>query len=397
MSSTPAAVTTILDVANDRTRALVERRRRGGVQHRGELVRRALLLADACGLLAAFMLAQALFGGSGSRGHVGPSTETLIFFASLPVWVVAARAYGLYDHDEERTDHSTVEELVGVFHLITVGSWLLYVIAAFTQVASPTLARDLSFWAFGIVGVSVLRVIARTLCRRSSAYVQNTVIVGSGHIGQLVARKVLQHREYGLNLVGFVDRPSRRRREGLEHVAVLGGVEQLHDVVEQLEVDRVIFAFADTPSKDLVALVRELRDRHVQIDIVPRMFELAGPALEVHDIEGLPLIAIRSRRPDRSSLLVKRVVDIGVAGLMLLLLSPVFVWIAWRIHRDSPGPTFFRQTRLGYGQREFTLLKFRTMAVDTDPSATRSTADARSPVTWRQRRVASSSWNSPTR
>jgi len=358
-----------LEAVDERTRDLLARRREGTLPRRGDIVRRALLLADIGGLLVTFVVSQAIFSGHGADDRLGPSTETLTFLATLPVWAIAARAYGLYDRDERRTDHSTVEDLTGVFHLITVGSWLLFALVAVTHVASPPAVRELFFWAMALVSVSALRVLARTLCRRSASYLQNTVVVGAGHTGQLVARKVLQHREYGLNLVGFIDhREPRERWPGLERVPVLGEVRRLPEIVDQFGIERVIFAFADTPSRKLVALIRELRDREVEIDVVPRMFELTGPALDVHDIEGLPLIALRSTRPRRSSLLLKRLCDVVVATVLLALTAPLFVWIALRVRRDSPGPVFFRQTRLGYRRREFTLLKFRTMAVDTDPS-----------------------------
>jgi len=357
----------VLEAVDARTRELVERRRRGSVRRRGFVVRRALICADLVGLVTAFFVSQALFG-DGAGGRLGMSTETLVFAATLPVWVAAAQAYGLYERDEERTDHSTAEELAGVFHLLTVGSWLLFVFVTVTHAAHPSVSRQVSFWVFGLLGVAVLRVVARTAVRRTSDYLQNTVIVGAGNVGQLVARKVLAHREYGLNLVGFVDHEPREWRPGLEDVPVLGSVETLPRIVEQLDVDRVIFTFANTPSRELVTLVRDLRDRDVQIDVVPRMYEITGPAVEVHDIEGLPLLALRPPRARRLSRAVKRAADVLVSSALLLVTAPLFAWIAWCVHRSSPGPVFFRQQRLGQGRRVFTCLKFRTMRADTDPA-----------------------------
>ena len=71
-------------------------------------------------------------------------------------------------------------------------------------------------------------------------------------------------------------------------------------------------------------------------------------------------------RPSRLGRTAKRALDIAVAGTLLALTSPVIAFLAWRIRRDTPGPAFFRQERLGEGQKPFTVLKFRTMAVGTD-------------------------------
>ena len=106
------------------------------------------------------------------------------------------------------------------------------------------------------------------------------------------------------------------------------------------------------------------------------MFDLVGPKAEIHTLEGLALVGLPPAKPSRSSLLLKRAVDIAGASLGLLLTAPLFAYVAFRIRRDSPGPVFFRQTRLGMNMREFEALKFRTMYVDTDDSAHRDYVQA---------------------
>lgn len=145
------------------------------------------------------------------------------------------------------------------------------------------------------------RAIARGVCRRSLLYLQNTVIVGAGEIGQLVARKLVQHPEYGLNLVGFVDDRPRERRTELEHLALVGGVDRLPELIALLDVERVVVAFSNSAESDLVELVRSLRDLDVQIDFVPRLFDLVGPKAAIHTIEGLPLVGLPPVRLARLS------------------------------------------------------------------------------------------------
>ena len=91
---------------------------------RGELVRRRLLIADAVGLALAFLVAQLLFGHTSTPSRLSSTEQYLFFVATIPGWVVLAKLYQLYDHDDERTDHSTLDDVVGVFHLATVGAWL---------------------------------------------------------------------------------------------------------------------------------------------------------------------------------------------------------------------------------------------------------------------------------
>jgi len=145
---------------------------------------------------------------------------------------------------------------------------------------------------------------------------------------------------------------------------VLGGPEELAETAEAFDVDRVILAFPPRKPEDVVELVRPLRDRGVQVDIVPRLFDALGPAATMHSLEGLPLIALPAARISPLAAWTKRCIDVVGASLALLALSPLMAWIAWRIRRDSPGPVFFRQTRLGMDMREFTFLKYRTMRTD---------------------------------
>jgi exopolysaccharide biosynthesis polyprenyl glycosylphosphotransferase len=339
---------------------------RGATRGRGWLVRRVLLAADLIGLVGAFLVSELMFG-SLAPGGVHPEIAKLFvfFLISLPVWVIAAKIYGLYDHDEERTDHSTADDVVGVFHLVTVGVWILFAGAWLSSVTTPQLRKTVLFWALAIVFITVLRSLGRSLARRSEIYVQNTVIVGAGEVGQLVARKYLQHPEYGIRLVGLVDADPRDRREGLEDVAIWEPEDLLEQVREQ-RVERVVVAFSREPHGETLALIRSLRELGVQIDVVPRLFEAVPASVDIHSVEGLALLGLRPLKLARSSRVVKRGMDLVGSALLLPLFAPLMLYIAVRIKLDSPGPVFFRQTRLGEDMREFTTLKFRTMRVGTD-------------------------------
>lgn len=361
-----------IETLDTHTLEILSRRRpwRSNTWSRGWLVRRSLLTADVLGLTIAFLSAQALFSTT-ARDRVGPGAETIVFLCSLPIWVIAAHLTGLYDRDGERTNHTTVDDLAGVFTVMTIGAWAFTSFALLTHAVQPNPPRAVFFWGLSIVLVVLFRSLARTVCRRSRLYLQNTVIVGAGEIGQLIGRKILNHPEYRLNLVGFIDPNPRTRRSDLDNLTILGAPEQLPDLVELLDVERVIVAFSKEPHEEMLALVRTLRALNVQIDLVPRLFESVGPNVRLHTIEGLPLVGLPPAHLSALSQRLKRVIDVALALVGLILTSPLFVYIALRVKRDSPGPVLFRQTRLGQHMQPFTALKFRSMSVDTDTSAHR--------------------------
>jgi exopolysaccharide biosynthesis polyprenyl glycosylphosphotransferase len=195
---------------------------------------------------------------------------------------------------------------------------------------------------------------------------QNTMIVGAGEVGQDIARRLLKHPEYGINLVGFVDADPMERIEGLEHLAVLGEQSELPELVRLLDVERVIIAFSNDPHEAHLDLIRELNALDVQVDIVPRLFEVLSPSIDFHTVEGVPVCSLRPLRLSRSSRLVKRLVDLLLSAIGLVLLIPLFLLIGIAIRVDSPGPVFFRQVRMGEAGRLFRIWKFRSMGVDAD-------------------------------
>jgi exopolysaccharide biosynthesis polyprenyl glycosylphosphotransferase len=325
------------------------------------LARRALLCGDLLGLTVAY-LAAALTDDGNTYVQLRAS---LIFALTLPLWVSGAKLWGLYDRDDQRPGQSTVDDLGRIFQLITVGSWLALASLWLSGIRVSETA-SLTFWLTAIAAVSVFRAAARAAVRRHPDFPQDTIIVGAGDVGQLIGRKLAQHPELGLRLVGFVDSEPKTMRGDLVDLPILGAPADIVDIVARHNVERVIVAFSHDGHKDLVELVRSVQGLEVQIDLVPRLFEAVGPVVAMHAIEGLPLVTLPPAHPSRPARMAKRMFDVLVAAIVLVLALPLMALIAWKIKRDSPGPVLFRQRRLGEGQREFTLLKFRTMAAGTD-------------------------------
>jgi len=356
-----------MSIVDERTLEILERRRKTAiVRRRGWVVRRMLLLADLLGLLSAFALAELLSASGAAWDRFDRLDEILIFLGTLPGWIIMMKLYGLYEHDEERTDHSTADDLTGVFHVLCVGVLVFFAATWLTGFADPSTPKLLLFLILAVGLVTAGRVLARTLARRTVAYLQNTVIVGAGDVGQLIAKKLLQHPEYGINLVGFIDTEPKERRDDLEHLTLLGPPNRLPGIIRLFDVERVILAFSRDSHERSLELIRSLKDLNVQIDVVPRLYEMIAPGVGVHTVEGLPLIGLPSFNLSPSSQLLKRAMDVLLSAAGLILLTPFFLVIGLAIKLDSPGPVFFRQWRMGKGDKQFRIIKFRTMGVDAD-------------------------------
>jgi exopolysaccharide biosynthesis polyprenyl glycosylphosphotransferase len=336
---------------------------------RGWLTRRLLLTADLVGLVLAFVVTELLFAPAGASrpfDRVGSSLEVLLFAATLPGWVLGAKLYGLYERDEERTDQATVDDFVRVFHLVTVGSWLFLAAAWQTGSAHPFFPKVLTFWGLAIALITICRAVARGIARSRPSYNQKTIILGAGDVGQVIARKLGNHPEYGINLLGFVDDEPKERRDDLGNLTLLGSPDELALLVQSLGVQRVIVAFSTEPHERTIDQIRHLRDNWIHVDVVPRLFEIVSPGVGMHAVEGIPLISLPPSRLPKSSLIVKRTMDLAISAVGLTLLAPVFGLIALLIKLESKGPVFFRQLRMGSADHVFRIFKFRTMVADAE-------------------------------
>ena len=185
-------------------------------------------------------------------------------------------------------------------------------------------------------------------------------------MGQTIAEKLIRHGEYGLNIVGFVDAEPKTQRAGLEHLTILGPVTDLDAIIATYDVERVIVAFSRESHEDVVELLRSLEDHWVQIDIVPRLFEVVNADIGHSTIEGIPVHGLAPRTLSPTSRALKRITDVAISAAALVLLSPILVAIALAIVLESRGGIFFRQSRIGSGGEPFSIFKFRTMVQDAE-------------------------------
>lgn len=235
-----------------------------------------------------------------------------------------------------------MDEIIDVFHVLTVGTWVFFVIVEAADLLDPPLDRLVLFWLAAIVAIPAVRALTRTLCRRSLAYVQNAVIVGTRPVARLMARKILAHPEYGINIVGFVDGAPAVRSGSLGSIRILGPPERLRELKSELDLKRVIVAFTPDPHEYTLDVIRTLRELNIQVDIVPRLFEAVGTKNNVHMLAGIPLLGLPPPRLSPSSRFLKRALDLAGASLGLLVLAPLFAAVALAIKLDSRGPRLLR-------------------------------------------------------
>jgi exopolysaccharide biosynthesis polyprenyl glycosylphosphotransferase len=325
---------------------------------RDSVRRRLLALADILAIAAAYACVWLLVPPAGVELH-----DRLVLGAALPLWVLVNKLLGLYDRDANVIHKSTLDELPRLALSVVLGTALVYMLTpplAGVELARPQTA---AFTGFAVVLMPFARGIVRALVVHWYPP-ERCVIVGSGFVADLIARKIAVHPEYGVKLVGFVDVPHPEHQNG--NGSMLGDLERFEDICRDFRVERVVVAFSSLSHEDLINVIRTSKQLNLKITVVPRLFEVIGHSVEVDQLEGMTLLGLRGFSRTRSSLVLKRAIDFAGAGFLLVLLSPLLALIALGVKLTSRGPVLFRQERIGRANKPFRIHKFRTMVHGAD-------------------------------
>jgi exopolysaccharide biosynthesis polyprenyl glycosylphosphotransferase len=330
-------------------------------------VRRLLLTADLGALVLAFAAVD------GYRLLTGAPNEILVedlpmLLAGLPFWACFAYAFGLYHMQSRRVEHGVVDEIAPIWQMTALWGWSLVVVIAPLGLADPVAGQLVVFWLTATLLMVTLRAAVRSWSRRQPWYRQRALVVGTGMQLESLVQKVERHPEYAIDVVACVDHAAGVGPRSAHSVPVLDDDADVISQVSALGIDRVFQAWSPTAEdhEERFELARELSERGVRVDLLPSWFEVLGARLELHELEGLPVLTVPFVRLGRTSLRVKRAFDVTVSALVLLVLLPALLLCAVAIRLDSRGPVFFRQRRIGKDGKPFALVKFRSMHADAD-------------------------------
>ncbi len=279
-------------------------------------------------------------------------------------WALLANIYGLYDRDRVRFGRSVVDDLPDLLILSSLATWFGLLLLNASDVAHPKLRNAAAFWLVYLVLLTTGRTLVRWLLSAQTGFRQPALVVGAGQVGRMIAAKIASRSEYGLDVLGYLD--DDPVETGADDVRLLGRLVDAERVIGAYGIERVIVAFSQTSALGELDLCRRCLALGVKVDIVPRLYEVIGWRNYVRSLDGIPLIGLHTPSLSPLSQLLKRTLDLVLASIGLLALSPLFLYCAVRIKLGPPGPVFFSQERIGSGGQRFRILKFRTMMIDAD-------------------------------
>jgi len=324
-------------------------------RRRGALLRRLLAFADWTALLAALLVVTA----------ASSTTDVATLFWAVmfsPAWVLVVKFHGLYDKDHRRIRHSTLDELPSLVSATVVGVLVLDGLLALSPVGPLSPFSAIALGVGTLAGSFVLRGALRFLWHRLTA-LANGIVVGPADAVDIVARRVATHPETRLALVGYL---SSQAEPVAAELPRLGSIADISRTAREYAIERVVVTEEEMSEPAAERLIEECKAAGLALTFLPQHYGLLGRGIELNRLAELPVLDFRFSDPPRSTVAIKRLMDVVLSALLLLALSPLLVGIALAILIDSGRPVLFRQRRVGEGGRTFNMLKFRTMVADAE-------------------------------
>ncbi len=192
------------------------------------------------------------------------------------------------------------------------------------------------------------------------------LIVGTGPRAQRFIELVQKHAEWGLKILGLIDEDPAKVGQSFHGCQVIGSFQNFADIIHHNVVDQVVFVVPRSWMNRIEDLISLSEIEGLKVTLAIDFFNFKISRVRQTDIAGFPLITFESAPSQLWPLAVKRVFDVIVSGVGLIVLAPVFLVLALIIKLTSPGPVYFCQQRSGLYSRKFKLFKFRTMVANAE-------------------------------
>lgn len=291
-----------------------------------------------------------------------PEISLLVFLISLIILLIF-QYNGLYRLDVilNRTTHFT-RILKAIYY-----SSLKIVLLSFLLDSRTVIDSRLLFVFFFLVAIGLLFLVRVELLKwvfvelSQTSFRRNVIIVGDGRAGKLLATKLIYENPLGLNILGFVDEDRHAGDFIVAGKKVLGNLNDLSNLVKTYPVDELIIAIDSQSYEDFFNVLDFCKELNVPIRMTSNLLDVVSQRLKTEKYSDIPVIDVSPQYNDNFTLGLKRIADVILASVAIVILSPVMVLIAGLVKLSSPGPIFFKQRRIGKDGVEFDFYKFRSM------------------------------------
>ena len=187
------------------------------------------------------------------------------------------------------------------------------------------------------------------------------LIAGAGELGRLVADKILEHRELGYQIVGFVDDRAAGDHLGYRGLPLLGTLQDAAEITVREQIDHLYVALPPDEHVQMLELLDSTSREMVDVKVVPDLLQVIALRARLEDLDGVPVININDVPLQGLNAAIKRAIDIAISSAALFVLAIPLAIVAALVKVTSRGSVFYQQERMGLDGKSFTILKFRSM------------------------------------
>jgi len=225
------------------------------------------------------------------------------------------------------------------------------------------------FLALDITLVYGFRMLMRHLleeARRRGLYIKKVLIAGAGDLGRLIVDRIIYHSELGFKVIGFLDDDPARLHSDYKGIRVTGKISDFPRLIKQQRVDQLFIALPLRAHKKMLELIKVANREGIDVRLIPDLLQYIAIKAGVEELDGIPIINLTAIPLEGWKVLAKRLLDVVVVTIGLLLTLPLFPFIALAVKLSSPGPVFYKQDRMGLDGKPFMIYKFRSMFVNAE-------------------------------
>ncbi|MDP4193076.1 MAG: sugar transferase [Bacteroidota bacterium] len=268
---------------------------------------------------------------------------------------------------------SRFDEISTLFKSSFVGIFVIFFVILFDDYIQNESSTNrfliFVYWGIFFFFVSFGRLFIRSLQRSllvNGYGRKNALIVGFNEKAFVICDKIINYKSLGLDVKGFIAVNEENVGKECKGVKVLDYYRNIQAVIEQTSAKEIILAL-DKNKEDIFVDLISLCDSHnVGIKIVPDLYEIISGQARTSQIYGFPLIDIMPQLMPEWEKKMKRLMDIIVSLLILIVSFPVTLMVSILIKLDSKGTILYKQCRVGLNGKEFNVYKFRSMRSDAE-------------------------------
>lgn len=298
-------------------------------------------------------------------------TQIIFVLIYSLIWIVIFQHFHLY---KINIFLSVSDQILAIIKSLAYGLVGLIVVSFFIKGLDWTDSRAVIFYfiCLSFISITLFRTVVFkklfVIAAQKKIFQRKVLIIGTDKTAKMVALQLELDDSHGFKVVGFIDDKLEKDTRIFEDLFVIGKINRLKNLVKRHEVEEIIIAQSEITHQKLLDIIDKAKDTSATVRLASELYNIIPEKVLVEKYLGVPVVLMPQNYDNVLFSVYKRVFDVVVASLALIIFAIPFMIIALLIKLSSKGAVFFSDTRIGKEGKPFKFYKFRTMQINNDDS-----------------------------